>query len=83
MSKFRIIEVKYPLNWFYHEGVQQEPPKEVGFTTIPKMLLQERKSIFHSWKTVKQIDSILEAEYYIYNQKVEKTKTIERVIGKL
>lgn len=29
------------------------------------------------------LDSILEAEYYIYNQKVEKIKPLKRVIGKL
>lgn len=82
MTKFRIIEVQEPLNWFYIKGEQQEPPKDVSFSS-PKMLLQERKSIFHKWKTVKEIDSILEAEYYIYNRKVENTKTIKRVIGKL
>ena len=83
MKKYRIVEVKEPLNWFYIKGEQQEPPKEVGFTTIPKMILQERKSIFHKWKTVKQIDSILEAKYFIYNRKAEKAKTIERVIIEL
>lgn len=82
MSKFRIVEVKEPLHCYYAKGEQQEPSKDVSFSS-PIMLLQERKSIFHRWKTVKEIDSILEAEYYIYNRKVEKTKTIERVIGKL
>lgn len=82
MKKYRIIEVKYPLYLFYAEGVSEELPKDVSFSS-QKMLLQERKSIFHKWKTIKQIDSILEAEYYIYNKKVEKTKTIKRVIGKL
>lgn len=82
MKKFRIVEVKHPLQWYYIKGEQQEPPKDVSFSS-PIVLLQERKSIFHKWKTIKEIDSILEAEYYIYNKKVEKTKTIKRVIGKL
>lgn len=82
MKKFRIVEVKEPMQWGYVKGAQDETPKDVIFSS-PILLLQERKSIFHRWKTVKQIDSILEAEYYIYNRKVEKTKTIERVIGKL
>ena len=82
MSKFRIIEVKEPLRWDYVKGAQDEPPKDVVFSATG-WFLQERKSIFHKWKTVTQIDSILEAEFYIYNRKVEKTKTIEREITTL
>jgi len=36
MKKFRIIEVQEPLNWFYIKGEQQEPPKDVSFSS-PKM----------------------------------------------
>lgn len=82
MKKFRIIEERFPLNEYYAKEVSEEPPKDVSFSS-PNMLLQERKTIFHKWKTIKQIDSILEAEYYIYNKKVEKLKTITQVIKKL
>ena len=82
MKKFRIIEVKEPLRWGYVKGAQDEPPKDVVFSATG-WFLQERKSIFHKWKTVTQIDSILEAEFYIYNRKAEKTKAIERVITEL
>ena len=82
MKKFRIIEKRFPLFWYYAERLNEQPPKDVSFSS-PIMFLQERKSIFHKWKTIKEIDTILEAEYYIYNRKVEKTKTIKRVIGKL
>lgn len=82
MSKFRIIEVKEPLRWGYVKGAQDEPPKDIVFSATG-WFLQERKSIFHKWKTVTQIDSILEAEFYIYNRKAEKTKAIERVIKEL
>lgn len=82
MKKFRIVEVKHPLQWYYAKGVSEEPPKDVSFS-IPIVLLQERKSIFHKWKTIKQINSILEAKYYIYNQKVKKLKPLKKVIEKL
>lgn len=82
MKKFRIIEVREPLNWYYDSRDGQEPPKDVDFSK-PRMLLQERKSIFHKWKTIKQIDTILEAEYCVYNRKAAKAKPLKRVIGKL
>lgn len=82
MKKYRIVEVREPLRWGYVKGAQDEPPKDVVFSATG-WFLQERKSIFHKWKTVTQIDSILEAEFYIYNRKVEKTKTIEREITTL
>ena len=82
MKKYRIIEVQEPLGWYYAKGLAEEPPKEVDFSS-PSMILQERKSIFHKWKTIKHIDSILEAEYIIYNEKAAKAKPIKRVIGKL
>lgn len=82
MKKFRIIEKRYPLSWYYAERLNEQPPKDVSFSS-PIMFLQERKSIFHKWKTIKEINTILEAEYYIYNQKVEKLKTITQVIKKL
>ena len=82
MKKYRIIEVRDPMHLFYAKGVFDEPPKDISFSS-PSVLLQERKSIFHKWKTIKQIDSILEAQYYIYNRKVENIKPLKRVIGKL
>ena len=82
MKKFRIIEMRYPFNEYYDKGVSDEPSKDISFSN-PRMFLQERKSIFHKWKTIKPIDSILEAKYFIYNRKVEKIKPIKRVIGKL
>lgn len=82
MTKYRIIEVSYPLHCYYAEEVMDEPPKDIDFSN-PRMFVQERKSIFHKWKTIKRIDSILEAEYYIYNEKVQKVKPLKKVIKKL
>lgn len=78
MSKYRIIQEQYPLMWGYIDGVD-ELPKDVTFTE-PIILLQEKKSIFHKWKTIKQIDKILEAEYYVFNEKIKNTKTKKEII---
>lgn len=82
MKKFRIVEARVPLNWYYAEGIAEEPPKDVKFSK-PSILLEGRKSIFHKWRPIKYIDSILEAEYYIYNEKVQKVKPLKKVIKKL
>lgn len=82
MKKYRIVEVQEPLGWYYAKGFTEEPPKKVNFSSSG-MVLQKRKSIFHKWKTIRQIDSILEAKYIIYNEKAAKAKTIKRVIEKL
>ena len=76
--RYRIIEEKYPINYGYFDE-SSELPKGIEYSK-PVILLEEKKSIFHKWKFVKQFNTIKEIEFYIYNQRVEKIKPKKQVI---
>ena len=81
MTKYRIIEVRYKLHHFYFDE-SDEIPKEIQYSE-PVILVQRRKSIFHKWRKIKSCNTIKEAEFYIYNKKLEDIKPITQVIKKL
>lgn len=81
MKKYRIIEERYPSLSFY-DNESSELPKEIEYSK-PWICIQERKSIFHKWRTIKECNTIKEAEFYIYNKKIEKIKSIIKEIKNL
>lgn len=81
MTKYRIIEKRYVLYYGYlneSSGI----PKEIQYSE-PIILVQRRKSIFHKWRKIKTCNTIKEAEFYVYNKKLEDIEPITQVIKKL